>query len=68
MDMETFEPKGPGSQPIPYYMALRMWRAYDLAAPSKDIQISTNSLYFPFSIKPDAPVTRLAMIWQRFFV
>lgn len=58
MNMEQFHPKGGDSSPIPYYMTLRMWRVYNLIAPSAGIKISTNALYYPFSVKPDAKVDR----------
>lgn len=45
----------------PYFCLRRVWRAFDLVAPSKNFSSKLTSYYdktYPFSVKPDNPITR----------
>lgn len=45
----------------PYFCLRRVWRAFDLVAPSKHFSSKLNNYWdkiYPFSVKPDKPITR----------
>ena len=56
MDIVSFQRKV-GELPIPLYTSLRTWRVYDLVAPSLKLPVSVDNNMYPFSVKPDSPVS-----------
>lgn len=56
MDIITFQ-RGPTQLPIPLYTSLRTWRVYDLVAPSLKLPVNVDNGFYPFSVKPDKPVS-----------
>jgi dipeptidase len=56
MDTVTFQ-RAPNQMPIPMYTSLRTWRVYDLVAPSLELPVNVDSGFYPFSVKPDRPVS-----------
>jgi dipeptidase len=56
MDIITFQ-RAPTHLPIPLYTSLRTWRVYDLIAPSLKLPVNVDNGFYPFSVKPDRPVS-----------
>lgn len=56
MDIVTFQ-RHPDELPIPLYTSLRTWRVYDLVAPSLKLPVNVDNGFYPFSVKPDAPIS-----------
>ena len=56
MDIVTFQRK-PDQFPIPLYTSLRTWRVFDLVAPSLKLPVDVDNGIYPFSVKPDKPVS-----------
>jgi dipeptidase len=56
MDIVSFQ-RGPTQLPIPLYTSLRTWRVYDLVAPSLKLPVNVDIKFYPFSVKPDKPVS-----------
>jgi dipeptidase len=56
MDIVTFQ-RHPDELPIPLYTSLRTWRVYDMVAPSLKLPVYVDNGMYPFSVKPDQPVS-----------
>jgi dipeptidase len=56
LDIVTFQ-RGRTQLPIPLYTSLRTWRVYDLVAPSLKLAVNVDNAFYPFSVKPDKPVS-----------
>ena len=56
IDTVSFQRK-PTELPIPLYTSLRTWRVLDLVAPSLKLPVDVDNTEYPFSVKPDSPVS-----------
>jgi len=56
IDTVSFQRK-PAELPIPLYTSLRTWRVLDLVAPSLNLPVDVDNTVYPFSVKPDSPVS-----------